>query len=527
MSSWRFISEAKFCRNIILLFSFVFFASSSCFSQNCSNDVQVITILQAGDCKNGVIFDNFIDSICKINNVSHLYYFIGVKPNEMRRYSLRLFGKLFDSNKIVSDSQIQLYNLNKIKSGNLVCYTSISHPDKIKVSNIYDFSELEIKKLISNISNTDPPVILNTKNNKLGKVGFDSFILSYSQKTPINSDLRLNKFCKTLKLDTVIYILDPLFETTLYRLNSSNSVISRKIDLKSPLVSKDSLLRILYKNVLSHYPQFWDTLRTYSAKVSNEISLNYYNIAHEGGFIYLTGDYELMTFYKEYMPITKSFRIVYKLDENLKLINYYIDVFLNYSNYVPDFYVLDNFSSDRIQSRLISDYDQETRKNRVIYYKLIDNEHLLYKYDKDSFDLDESFGLKFHSNYALHLSNFGNQSGPIWLLDPYPYFYFESDGAFFDFLNDTILQAIHIKSWNDHSGIISTHKIKESLIDVIYYQSGEVYRIRCDLRNRNILQHKRIGDLFKYNLRLSIDTEGKSYYYPIEESEGNNYFYFE
>lgn len=485
-----------------------------CFAQTNA----LVTIFQAGNCKNINYADENIDSLCRKNKILHLYYLKGIKENEMEKYANKLFGRAFDLKSLVSKENINKWQLDKITATNVA---AIIKDDRIV--NISDLDGFEEKELLA-IRFIEEKQILSNK--KFNNTLIDSFQLNYKTKIKIDSKVRLNKLSIIVKQDSFLYILEPLFDEALYKVNCNTGKITKQVELRN-LIPYDSILYYHFATVKNGFSA--DTIEKYANMAGRDPNKRFFNLFISNNQLIVSGDYQMLTFIKEKKVLNLSHSIIYKFDLDLEFKNYYFDRHLNYSGYYPVQHANDNNSSiDRIQYQVDQDFNQQLVKKRIIYFNLQDKNHNLNKFDKDTLDIPKSFKGTFYSNDIRNFANMNTKENPVWLFDPYPYLYFPKDSFYHDLIQDTLLKTIeYLKETSNKVCVFKTYKKNNNEMVIILEYKNKTYRLDYNIINRKITGKLNLKSLTKYNLQLLVDDSGHSYYCPIESEDSGNYLYLD
>ncbi len=478
----------------------------------------LVTIFQAGNCKNINYADKYIDSLCKKNGILHLYYLKGIKENEMKKYANKLFGRAFDLKSLVSKENINKWQLDKITATNVA---AIIKEDRIV--NISDLDGFEENELLSIKFVGEKQIVSNRQFNS---TLIDSFQLNYKTKIKIDSQVRLNKLCIIVKQDSFLYILEPLFDETLYKVNCNTGKITNQLLLRN-LIPYDSILYYHFATVENGISG--DTIEKYANMAGRDPNKRFFNLFISKNQLIVSGDYQMLTFITRYKVINLSHSIIYKFDLDLEFKNYYFDRHLNYSGYYPVEHANDNNSSiDRIQYQIDQDFNQQLTKKRIIYFNLQDKNHNLNKFDKDTLDIPKSFKGAFYSNDIRNFANMSTKENPVWLFDPYPYLYFPKDSFYHDLIQDTLLKTIvYLKETPNNVCVFKTYKKNDNEMVIILEYKNKTYRIDYNITNRKITRKLNMNSLTKYNLQLLVDDSGNSYFCPIESEDSGNYLYLD
>lgn len=509
-------------------------ASKSCFASGLlffmwvnnlysqSDKNYIVSMLTIGTCINEVEIDKGIDSLCKINTFSHYYYLKGIEENEVDSYSYKIFGRKFDKAQLINSKQADELGINKYSKANLIFY--VINGSIVKSCEFRDFSISDFS-LLKFTGKTENKSFVPTVNSKK-----DSFVLNYSYKVKVKSDVRFNLNSKVIKHDKCFLVLDPTFNQFLYKVSDSGNVIN-KVNLKDELVSYDTLLSRLYSKYFIQNHSLRDSLMKYSNILKDKMKTNYYNLSIEDSFVYLSGDRSIINFNEKSILMPLNYKMIYKFDMNLKLVNFYIDQYLSYSGFFVDFTYLDNFNSKRFQHKVINLENQEENIVRTIYCKLRDEGNSIYKYDRDILKMPKSFPGIIYSNRSSHISNVGDSTNRIWLMDPYPFLYFQKDSMFYNFINSETYTLSQIDTANksdftSNQGVLGVLKI-DNILYINFNRAGFVTSIAYDLKNKKVVKYKKIGRIFKYKLNVGFDPQGNLFYYPLDNSINSNYFYIE
>lgn len=507
---------------------FVFFTLS--IKSNAQNTVKnknyVLSVLVAGACQNVLMYDDDLDSICKSKGFAHYYYLIGIESSELKDYSFKIFGKQFYSEQVISKEDFESLGIGAIKDVSLIHFINNG---KLKSSkNYYDIQVADFNFL--NFGENEL-VLPNLK--PIEGAHKDSINLTFFKKLKVDSKIRFNSSTQMAKSAKELFILDPLFNRKLYKLSIDSGEIIDQIDLNKSILNYDSLLIYFYKNNNSYNPNLVQPLINYYSRGGPSTEMNFYSIAIEDSFLYLSGDIVVVGFDKNHRIDGLSHRIIIKFDLDLNFLGFFFDKYLSYGNYFVDFSFLDCFKSNRFQCKLMNMQNQRASVIRTIYFKLDSKQHQMVKYDKDSLVLPLGFPSVFYTNYTSHIQNVGNQT-PIWLMDPYPYFYFPQDTALYNFITDKNVasdlkqDSIEYDEEDEYTKntILSMKKIDNFLM-LNYVYEGMTYSIKYDLIEKKRIYKKELGRLPAFNLNTSFDEAGKLYYFPINNSSEDNYLYFE
>jgi hypothetical protein len=483
------------------------------FSQN-----YLVSKFSAGSCNNYIAIDEYIDSLCKIYNITHLYYLEGISKHELKDYSKEIFLKEYDSSSLVDDEQISKWQLNKKNETNLLFY--ISGDRVINITNIFEF---DVKDLIS-LKIMQNNLSFNQIERKTLKK--DSLSLTYSKKVKIDKTIRLNKRCKFVKLDSHLYILEPLFNKTLYKVNANTGLIINKIEL-SDLLNYDSVL-------YHHYFLFsskidFDTLNHYALIAGKNPEKQYFDMFVDDNKLFVCGTYSMLTFFQQYQPLNSNYNIVYQVDLDLVFENYYLDKYNSYGRQYPSINQAFSDNSNRIQAVMAQDYNNVLNVAKLIYYKLEPQNHLLHKYDKDTLIIPELFSGQFYSNTKNQINNIHTKYNPIWLLSPFPILYYPNENIFHDLVYDTIgVRQDFLKPPKESNYLYKTFTVSDFRKIIILFFNNQFYVIDYDLENKKINSKKVFQNLTKFNLNLNVDNNLKLFYINLEyDFKNGNYIYYE
>jgi hypothetical protein len=494
----------------IILLVLIFRSASLCFAQpDC-----VVTVLQAGNCNNSVIADLYVDFLCNRYGIQHLYYLKGIKDTEVPEYSERIFGRKFDKNKLVNQQQIISWKLGDMSFDQVVF---IYKNEFGRSKNIFEFLEKDLFTVdFKGRAQTDTKKE-NTEKPDKDKPG--SF--SYTRQILVDKRIRFNQECRVVKDDTIIYILEPMFDNRLYKLSANSGHIIKEITLADP-VPQDTILCYLYEKRIQQGVLSLDSLREYTRKTGGESISKFFNMALENGRLFLIGSREIVAFWPDGVW-QSSYTMVYEYDLDFNYQTFYLGRYLNYSGFYPTLYTLDNFRSDRIQSHLLMDYPQELKMARILYFKLDRKKHDLLKIDKDTLLIPKSFHGKLMTNYMDHFSNFGSKTRPAWLMDPYPFIYFPGDSLFHNLVNDSFSREMpFVKPKGSTS---CTLNLPRNQFAFILHHDDLIYKIIYDMDTRKIISQVILGELPEGNY-CALDTTAKIFCLPREDQE-ENWIYFE
>ncbi len=514
------MNKIYFIKTFFLVILFTIYYKSA--AQEVSyNDNYLISILYAGNCNNVIIQDKFVDSICHKYNIQHFYYFINIDHSEIEEFSSNIFGVQFKKNQILDTKIVSQLLLDTYKMTNRLLF--ISNKRVIKNIEITNFEEINIINFNSNTEIKRNEFFQDSK----PIFRTDSFELKYEKKIKIDSLIRFNYRCVIKKNDTTLFILEPLFKKYLYKTSAINGQIIQKIPLEKCLVNYDSILFCIYKNQIAKYPSIKDSLVKYSKILNHKIKSNYYNLAIFEKTLFVSSDIGIVVLNAYSKPIVLNYRIIYKFDFNLNLIEFYADPFISYRNFFVDFTYLDLFDAKNIQMRLMSFANSKEKVLRSIYCRLISKEHLIYKFGRDSVVIPSRFAMEFNSNQTTHQQNISDTSNPAWLLDPYPFIYYPKDSIFFNFLTNKIDSSTTISF---KSSILTQRLLKidkfDSIIKLVYMFNDFSYCIELDVKNKNLISITPLGPLQKLSLEPIFDETGKLILFPSNNSKNGNYIYF-
>ncbi len=510
----------SFKKKSLIVILFTVYITTSAQTKN-SNETFLVTIFFAGNCNNVITQDELIDSICKKHNIPHFYYFINLQQNEVEEYSQSIFGIKFNKNQLINEIKINQLRLDTIKKTNRLLF--VKNDKILKNIDISSFDEIQLIEFKSNSTS------LNNEFYKYSKqlIKTDSFVLKYKYKIKADSNIRFNYRCILKKQDSSIFILEPLFKKHLYKISSNTGQIIEKISIEKCLVNYDSILFCVYKNQITNHPSIKDSLLKYSDLLKHKIKTNFYNLAIEEDQLYLSSDIGIIVLNAYNKPHVLNYRVIYKLDKNLKIENYFVDPFISYRNFFVDFTYLDLFNKNSIQMRLMNFSNSNEKILRSIYCKLIESEHKILKFDRDSVVIPNKFEMEFNSNQTTHQMNISDINNPAWLLDPYPYIYFPRDSVFFNFLKNEIdtNKNITFKS-NILTQRISTLFSNDSIVKLVYLFNDFSYLIEIDLINKEQISIIPIGPLQKLYLEPIFEENGNLCIFPTNIAKNGNYIYF-
>ncbi len=506
--------KMKFVGMLFFVVNFNFYTVSK------AQSTYVITFLDAGNCKSFVGLAEFVDTVCKHNNIPHFYFLSGIHRNELKRYSLEIFGKIMDSTKVLEQNEIQSLNAGKVIS-NTVLF--VLNGKIVRTRTLNEFSSLDIMVLKHQPSDSE------LKKYKRNVVSADSIMLQYGSKVKIDERIRLNKSCKFTKLDSFVYIFEPLFNHKIYKLNYKTGVISAELSLDS-VVNPDSVIYYKYNIAQKNDLETYDSLKKFQSKFQNKRQGEWGDMFVSNSRIFLLGDYKIISFGKGNKMKMSNYGIACRLNLDLRLTDYFLDPYVSYSGFYPTVWSCINCSDTALQYQVVEDANHELTEKRIIYFNVSNNRHEMKKSDRTTFTIPLDFTGTFYSNVLGNFANLGTRRHEAWLLDPYPYIYFPDDSIYYDIIDDTLITHCNpLKENVEGNSIYQVKKLSEEVYAFVCFFKYKTLITFFNIKTKTCLKK----DIFlisdKYNLLLMVDSDGKYYYVPKEKSASDsaNYIYFE
>lgn len=482
----------------------------------------IITVLQSGSCNNINFADDYVDSLARRNKTPHLYYLKGILKDEIHEYAQSIFNRTFSIDQLVTDEQIKTLGLEHLTQFNIAIVVKDN-----RILHIVDLNEFEEKHLLT--LNTKGQNTLFNRFNDVSVIK-DSFILNYSKKVRLNPEIRINEQCEILKIDSIIYLMDPLFKHRLYKINANSGNIIHSVSLKE-LIPYDSVLYCYQQQIKV---LAYDTILKYSRILNPDTNPVFYDMLISENQLLLSGAQSIptLTNWNGYQIMNLNHAVIYKFDLNLGLQNHYLDKFINYSGlYLNDQNISNNSSLQKLQYQVFHNINETFQEKKIIYMGLEDNLHQLKKIGIDTLDIPTDFSGEFYSNDASNFTNLNTTKKPIWLLDPYPYLYFPSDSIYLDLIEGKFIRKVEILKFNSKSNFLNycVHKtyLNNDELHIILSYRKIIYHIVYNKKNRQI-QIEKHPDYKRYNLKILLDNQMKKYFVPLEkDTSNNNYIYFE
>ena len=375
----------------------------------CSQKRQIVTIFDALNCSNYAIYDENVDSICKSNDVEHLYYVKNLWRGEVEAYSKKLFGKQIKTFQLVDENLSRKINFEQIPAY-YVCLIIDGH--LLKTIRIDQVDERLLLKF--NIYKND--VLLLNPSKTYFK---DSLTLNQKRTYKLPSKIRLTDVSPILKDKNSLYIVDPLFREEIYKvnLNDSNYYLSKQLN---HLVNIDSIHFYCYIDLKQENKILFDSIMYY-AKIESSSEFRVFKMYMDKSNLFLLGSVKILTYIDGLFQMLNH-NMVLKLDSNLNIINYYFDKKLNYNQYYP--LLIGNScpvcDESFVYTQTIREFDEVIKIKKNLIYRINETKHLLIPFRKDTLNLPFDLYNTFYSNVSGTFYNIGNAEA-VWFLDPFLY----------------------------------------------------------------------------------------------------------
>jgi hypothetical protein len=500
-------------KKILLLFCALSSLKIS-YSQN-----YIITNLDAGNCNNINQIDYLLDSLCKINHIKHLYFFQGIDKREFKKFSFQIFDRVFHDSSIVSEQLIEKLSLKNYYNGSTVLF--VKNDRVYKTKSIYDFEEKDIYEFKSRIDlEFNQPIIKN-------KQVLDSFKLNYSYKIKLDSSIRINKNCKYKKKDSILYILEPLFNKMLYKVSCNSGKILNSFSFDKEL-NDDSFLYYHYIN----QPKLLslDSLKKLSKlyKENSKIILSELYLIEDKINVALR--YPILTIVNRtdsnYALSYRNYNTILTIDDNFKVENYYFDTQISYDGKYPVFYTNVGYSeNNNLSFYTIRDYFQNIKVEKVLNFELLKESHSLKLTQHiDSFIVTSNLEYNSNSNIRPYLLN---SKYKAWHLFNIPFIYFSKTNTYLNLLENTIISDIS-EIDNYQCFLKSYTNVNDEIVNVLQTINNQLYLFQVNVKNQKVLQFKKYDSIIKFNLNSILSQDFNVFYVNFEyDFKNGNYVYFE
>ena len=503
----------KNARTILIVFAFLLFTITK--SQNV-----IVSKLYYGNCNNYNYYNDYIDSICRINKIKHLYYLVGLKNEEVKNYSLKVFKREFKDTQLINQRQIDDWQLSETPPNNCVLF--VKNGEVIKVKQHEELKDLHFIEFKVSVNHNIKFGLVNKKILK------DSVDVRYSRRIKLDSSIRINNKCSYINTDSFLFILETQFDKKIYKLNNLSGVVIKEVQLEN-ILDYDSVLYYHY----SLFPNFlsYDSILYYAEISGRKPNISLRNMTFSNNKISIYCTYNLLSFKSSsngLIPINLSYNLIIQLNENLKFENFYTDKFLSYNRQYPvNCNIEVNPSPDKLNYYLLKDYNQKIKTEYLLNFNLIEQSHLLNKYNKDSLILPEFLQEEYDQNSNIR-PRLLNVKYNAWHLFVSPIVYFPLSNKFHHIIDDTFLKNEEDFSELNNYYLWSVYRVNESISNVLMQHKNKYFLVQYDFKNEKVLNKKSYQSLYNLNLNYFIDNKFKLFFVNIEYDFINgNYIYFE
>lgn len=494
----------------------MFFSIKISYSQN-----YIITNLDAGNCNNINQIDYLLDSLCKINHIKHLYFFQGIDKRELKKFSFQIFDREFHDSSIVSDQLIDKLSLKNYHNGSTILF--VKNDRVYKTKSIYDFEEKDIYEFKSRIDlEFNQPITQN-------KQVLDSFKLNYSYKIKLDSSIRINRKCKYIKKDTVLYILEPLFNKKLYKVSCNSGKILNGFSFDKEL-NDDSFLYYHYIN----QPKLLslDSLKKLSKLYKENSTIILSELYLINNKITVAMRYPILTIVNKSdsnMALSyRNYNTILTIDDDFKVENYYLDNQISYDGKYPVFYPNVGYSENKnLSFYTIRDYSQDIKVEKVLNFELLKESHSLKLTQHiDSFIVPSNLEYNSNSNVRPCLLN---SKYKAWHLFNLPFIYFSKTNTYFNLIENAVITDISEIDLDNYQCFLESFSyMNDEIVNVLQFKNKQIYLIQVDVKNQKVVKLKKYDSIAKFNLKSFLSDDFNVFYVNFEyDFKNGNYVYFE